>query len=88
MKSSSHQVRLHTQDYYFKLYFFFCIEKSNISNETLKMDELYKEKLRVKELEEKIKKICEENQELKNSLRVTSDKVVTLESERQRLSTF
>jgi predicted RNase H-like nuclease (RuvC/YqgF family) len=52
------------------------------------MDELYKEKLRVKELEEKIKKICEENQELKNSLRVTSDKVVTLESERQRLSTF
>jgi predicted RNase H-like nuclease (RuvC/YqgF family) len=83
MKSSSHQVRLHTQDYYFKSYFFFCIEKSN---ETLKMDELYKEKLRVKELEEKIKKICEENQELKNSLRVTSDKVVTLESERQRFN--
>ena len=45
------------------------------------MDEPDKEKLRVIELEEKIKEISEENQELKNSLRVTSDKVVTLESE-------
>jgi hypothetical protein len=83
MKSSSHQLRLHIQDYYFKLNFFFFIEKSKILNETVKMDEPDKEKLRVIELEEKIKEISEENQELKNSLRVTSDKVVTLESELQ-----
>ena len=41
--------------------------------------------MRIKELEEKMKKISEENQELKNSLLQSKDKVTALESERKRL---
>jgi hypothetical protein len=44
-----------------------------------------KEKYHVKELEDKIKKLYEDNEELRKCLRSSNERVVTLESERNRL---